>query len=252
MNPFDSKDDFELPPLPKADESIPMTLGDISGTSAKHLPDEDMSGVEVQNITDMENNPAEAPSPEVDYKASGRLKAMARERAIEAYKEKSSPKKKKHKADITFFYERSEQELALGRKGMKRAAVLGTVFIVLSAIYILLDFGVTSMVLFPFEIILTWTFMRSNEKSLKIMKILCGMNIIMCIKSIIADISWTISPEGMHPEFTGSYNVLAGLILLAVAYAAVCVILFLDKSIEQYCMRELGFTDEFLSEDEVE
>ena len=234
-------DDFELPPLPK-EQDIPIILGDIDSTESSSSPDKDFSSVGEPPLSDMENNPVEPPA-KTDYKSAGRLKHLAREKALAKYEKKSKPEVKR---SLEYFYERQEAERALARKGIAVTQSFGTVFIIAVIIHMLLNFSGMYVFLTIFEILLVWTLMRSSAAALKWVKICCVINSVFCISDIVKMYDF-----GKTVTFLGNPFIQAADIILAIFFAASGVFLVMSKTVEQYCLHELGLTDEYLDESEL-
>lgn len=255
MADTDNIPDFELPPLDSRYDDIPITEesliildGDKEDNSA--APESGIA-VPLPDIADMDNSPV-APPPKGDYKGAGRRAHLARERAMENYLKKAKGKKEDQTAyerSLDFFYERAEEERKMARTGFSLALTAGSLFMLLLVPFLIFNFGGSAFIITVAELLLAWTFIRSSMLGRRAVMAACLINIGVCLKNIyeMYDFGYAFT----NAVFKGSRFLLTVNVLLVCCFAAALAVIRLSKSIYQYCLREVGMTEEYNNEDEL-
>lgn len=231
MKPYDKNEEYELPPLKTEADDIPMTLGDIGDTALQSLSPPDMSNVDVQPISDMDNTPVTPPPPENFKAAKRRSRYKPHENGYSARK----PYAEQEQLDK--FYAKNEELIALAKLGKKNALVFSAVFIPFAIVYVMIDFQAISFMLCFIEILLCAGMLIGNLTAKHYLTIMCFLNTILCTMNFfgafygIIKLFEHITRQSLMPDgFTR-----AAFLAAAILSAAAAVILILSRSIYAYC-----------------
>ncbi len=238
------KDDFELPPI-RREQDYPMTMEELELAAEIEKPD--LSDVERLSLSDMEGNPVEAPIQK-DFKAAGRLSSIKREKALDAHRKQFIPTK----ANLDMFYVRNEEGFREARTGMEKAIFAGTVFIFADLGFMLSCFSAANLIMVIAQIVLCFTFMRSSDRARKWLSGFCVVNFFITLMNIFARIEYSVPDNAVSAYFNGNPLLLLLYVVLAIIFAALSIYIRFNRYIEQYCLRAIGLTDEYLDENDVE
>lgn len=248
--------DFELPPIDDRYADIPITADSLINLNEDEpeeaaKPSAEPIEADKPPITDMDNAPVEPP-PKENYKSAGRRKHIAREKAMESYLNKSRKKAEDRTAyerSLDFFYERAEEERKMARKGFSRTCAAGTVFIVGVIALMLFNFNKDMFTIAVAEILLAWTFIRSSNLGRRCVMASCIINIGICLKQIyeMYDFSFAFN----DPVFQGNRLIRAFDLIFILFFLGELLVIKFNKYIQQYCLREVGMTDEYFDEEEL-
>lgn len=235
-----SKDDFELPPLPKAAD-IPMTLSDIDFEGSGEKKEAEPEDVKAAEITDMDNAPVYA-AAKTDFKSANRRKHMAQDRANDLYLEKLRPKRER----VSIFRVRCEQGKELEETGRKHANRLLIALIVFSAVSVLLSLSIQSIVLLVLETVVALFFVRGKELGRIGFIFACFSNILLNIFAVAAKLAYRIDKaSGMVvAEFTGSIPAAVLSAVLVPVFILLLLYAIFDNSVVYYCCDDKASDEE--------
>lgn len=223
--------DFELPPLPE-ERDIPMTMAELEEGFSSQQPDGDMSEVERQQLTDMENNPVEPPDKE-DFTAARRLEHIQKE-GIPQYTVREPYQQEKR---LDEFYAASGEQMRLCKRGKVNALLFMIIVTGISLVYFTADFNPVTLVVAGVEILFAFFVFKGSHSARFMLTVFLCINPLICIMNffdMFADLAKIIDLTN-HADHIASPFTKAMYIITAVSSAAGVVFLVKNKALSAYC-----------------
>lgn len=232
--------DFELPPLP-SEADFPNDIGDID-EDTDISPEKESIDIDTKNIpiTDMENNPVDAPPPE-DYKSANRRIRISKEKYV------YNVRRRRNKLDE--FYEQRKKEHELALKGKKDALIFCCCFCALAVTYAAACSDFIAAAAAAAEIVFAVLLAKGSSISRMILFILLPVNSVIgtmsffgLFNTFVQFMNDLFKKPVIHDPFT-KWAYLA----MAVLSAAAFIYLLKSREIDKYCSDPENLIDEILT-----
>ena len=236
----DDLTDFELPPLP-SEADFPSDIGDID-EDTDISPEKGSIDIDTKDIsiTDMENNPVEAPPPE-DYKAAHRRIRISKEKYV------YNVRRRRNKLDE--FYEQRKKEHELALKGKKDALIFCCCFCALAVTYAVACSNIFAAAAAAAEIVFAVLLAKGSSLSRMLLFILLLFNSVIGTMSFfglfdtfVQFMNDLFKKPVIHDPFT-KWAYLA----MAVLSSAAFIYLLKSREIDKYCSDPENLIDEILT-----
>lgn len=236
----DELTDFDLPPLP-SEADFPNDIGDID-EDTDISPEKGSIDIDTKDIsiTDMEDNPVEAPPPE-DYKAARRRIRLSKEKYV------YNVRKRRNKLDE--FYEQRKKEHELALKGKKDALIFCCCFSALAVTYAVACSNFIAAAAAAAEIVFAVLLAKGSSLARMLLFLLLPINSIIGTMSFfglfdtfVKFLNDLFKKQVIHDPFT-KWAYLA----MAVLSAAAFIYLLKSREIDKYCSDPENLIDEILT-----